>query len=84
MYDEFEPVSVFLLCHFKIHMPGYKVTPVEPLKSGLVCRECQLVLREAVQTEDGDRLCRSCYDDIKRTGVSKNGIALGEGEVGGL
>ena len=62
-------------------MPGYEVTPVEPLKAGLVCGECQLLLREAVQTEEGDRLCRTCYEEIKRTGVSKGGITLDGGEV---
>ncbi|CAI8037746.1 Ral guanine nucleotide dissociation stimulator-like 1 [Geodia barretti] len=29
-------------------------------------------------TGEGDRLCRSCYDDIKKNGVSQNGIKLGE------
>jgi len=62
-------------------MPGYEVTPVEPLKVGLVCGECQLLLRDAVQTEEGDRLCRTCYEEIKRTGASKGGITLDGGEV---
>ena len=59
-------------------MPGYDVTPVEPLKSGLQCLECKLVLRDPVQTDEGDRLCRTCYDKIKRTG---GGIKLGEDEA---
>ena len=63
--------------------PGYDVTPVEPLKSGLQCLECKLVLRDPVQTDEGDRLCRTCYDKIKRTGVSEGqgGIKLGEEET---
>lgn len=62
-------------------MPGYKVTSVEPLKSGLKCLECKLVLRDPVQTDEGDRLCRTCYDKIKRTGVSEGGVILGEDET---
>ena len=62
-------------------MPGYDVTPVEPLKSGLQCLECKLVLCDPVQTDEGDRLCRTCYDKIKRTGVSEGGIELGEEET---
>ena len=63
-------------------MPGYKdVTPAEPLKPGLQCLECNLLLRDPVQTGEGDRLCRSCYEDIKRSGVSQNGINLREEQV---
>ena len=63
-------------------MPGYReVTPVEPLKPGLLCSECNLLLKEPVQTGEGDRLCRSCYDDIRKSGVSQNGIKLGEEPV---
>ena len=54
---------------------------MEQLKQGLRCPECQLLLRDPVQTEEGDRLCSSCYDAIKRTGVSKSGIVLGEDAV---
>ena len=62
-------------------MPGHKeVSPVEPLKSGLKCLECRLLLKDPVQTEEGDRLCRSCYEDIKSSGTSKGGIKLGGGE----
>ena len=63
-------------------MPGYSdVVPVEPLKPGLLCLECKFLLRDPVQTDEGDRLCRSCYDKIKRTGVSAGGITLGAEEA---
>ena len=46
-------------------MPGYDVVTVEPIKSGLVCPHCQLVLRDAMQTlEEGLRLCQTCYKEI--------------------
>ena len=62
-------------------MPGHRdVTPVEPLKNGLKCLECGLLLKDPVQTEEGDRLCRSCYEEIKSTGVSRGGIKLGGGQ----
>ena len=47
-------------------MPGYKVVTSEGLKTGLVCPECDLVLKEAVQTPEGFRLCESCYTDISK------------------
>ena len=62
-------------------MPGYEIASVEPLKSGLKCLECKLVLRDPVQTDEGDRLCRTCYDKIKLTGVSEGGVILGEDET---
>ena len=63
-------------------MPGYdEVTPVEALKPGLLCLECNLLLKDPVQTGEGDRLCRSCYDEIRKTGVSQKGIKLGEEQV---
>ena len=61
-------------------MPGFDVTPATALKPGLLCCECGLLLREAVQTEDGERLCHSCYEKIKATGSSESGISL-VGEV---
>ena len=54
---------------------------MEPLKPGLLCLECQLLLRDPLQTAEGDRICRSCYEDIKRAGESKAGIKLGEEQV---
>ena len=33
-------------------------------QSRLLCSECKMVLRYPVQTADGIRLCRSCYDEI--------------------
>ena len=60
-------------------MPGYEVTPVEPLKPGFLCGECTLLLRDPVQTEDGDRLCLSCTEAIRSTGPSTwGGKKLGE------
>lgn len=47
-------------------MAGYAVDTADPAKAGLYCGECQLILREAVQTWDGQRLCKDCYDTIKR------------------
>ena len=49
-------------------MPGYDLNVngdyarIESLK----CPACELILRDAIQTEQGVRLCRSCYDDIQR------------------
>ena len=72
---------VSLHCRQVPSMAGYKVTPVEPLKSGLLCLECKLVLRDPVQTDEGDRLCRKCYEEIKQTGNSEGGVTLGEDET---
>lgn len=47
-------------------MPGYDVIAAEGTKAGLVCPECNLVLKAAVQTPDGVRLCESCYQGIAR------------------
>ena len=47
-------------------MPGYKVIAAGGLKTGLVCPECDLVLKEAVQTPEGERLCESCFQDIAK------------------
>ena len=47
-------------------MPGYNVIAAHGTKSGLVCPECSLILKEAVQTPDGERLCESCYKAIER------------------
>ena len=44
-------------------MPGYDAKTVEPLKAALVCPECNLLLRDAVQTDDGIRLCRTCFTE---------------------
>jgi len=47
-------------------MPGYDIRTVEPLSATLICPECSLVLRDAVQTGDGVRLCESCFKQINR------------------
>ncbi len=44
---------------------GYDVILVER-QEGLQCKECDLVLRDAVQTCEGIRMCRPCYDNIAR------------------
>ena len=45
-------------------MPGYDVTVENQDTSGMVCPHCELVLRDAVQTPEGDRLCETCYKEI--------------------
>ena len=47
-------------------MPGHDVMTAEAVKSGIVCPHCELVLRDAVQTPEGDRLCEMCYKEICR------------------
>ena len=47
-------------------MAGYEVETVEAAKEGVLCSECSLVLRDAVQTPDGVRLCQECYNGIKK------------------
>ena len=49
-------------------MPGYGATAVDK-KLGLVCPHCKLLLRSAVQTDEGVRLCESCFKEIARWGV---------------
>ena len=46
---------------------GYKVQTKEESKprDGLTCVHCSLVLRNAMQTEDGCRVCLSCYQEVK-------------------
>jgi len=46
-------------------MPGYGATAVDK-KLGLVCPHCKLLLRSAVQTAEGVRLCESCFKEIAR------------------
>lgn len=45
-------------------MPGYQATPVDATKDGFSCPHCKLILREAVQTDEGVRLCHSCFKEI--------------------
>jgi len=44
-------------------MPGYEASAVSE-RVGLVCPHCKLLLRDAVQTEEGVRLCQSCFKEI--------------------
>ncbi len=34
---------------------------------GFLCKHCDDLLEEAVQTEEGVRLCKICYDTIARS-----------------
>ena len=46
---------------------GYAVEALDSeVKGGLVCSECSFVLKEAVQTSDGIRLCQVCFDSIAK------------------
>ena len=47
-------------------MPGFNVATTSSTKSRLLCPECKMVLKNPVQTEEGIRLCKSCYDDIAK------------------
>ena len=47
-------------------MPGHDVIAAQGTKAGLLCPECKFVLKEAVQTPEGIRLCQSCYKQIER------------------
>ena len=47
-------------------MPGYNAKTVELLKGALVCPECDMLLRDAVQTGDGVRLCETCFEQIQQ------------------
>ena len=49
----------------RISSRGYEVQTVEVAKGGLLCSECGLILREAVQTPEGLRLCQQCYNQIQ-------------------
>ena len=45
---------------------GYNVVLSSNAKQGLQCPECDFILKEAVQTGDGIRLCEPCYEHIAR------------------
>ena len=54
----------------KSKMPGYTgVVPVGNPRKELYCSQCLLLLREALQTAEGDRICRSCWEGKRRSGV---------------
>ena len=45
---------------------GYEVKAKEgEPREGLTCVHCKLILRDAMQTEDGLRVCRSCLQEVK-------------------
>ncbi len=45
---------------------GYDVILQDPAKGGLLCSECNLVLRDPVQTSEGNRLCSPCFKKIEK------------------
>ena len=49
-------------------MPGYKlkINGEYARLESLQCPFCHLILRDALQTEQGIRLCASCYKTIQR------------------
>ena len=47
-------------------MPGYNAKTVELLKGALVCPECDMLLRDAVQTGDGVRLYKTCFEQMQQ------------------
>ena len=53
-------------------MPGYNIVLSSGTKVRLLCPECKLLLREPVQTTEGIRLCKTCYDAIARWGNRPN------------
>lgn len=49
-------------------MSGYSAVAVDrAARPGLECPHCRHFLREAVQTEEGLRLCKSCFKQIQRS-----------------
>ena len=47
---------------------GYPATTADNApRPGLQCPHCELFLKEAVQTSEGLRLCRSCFIEIRRS-----------------
>ena len=49
-------------------MAGYdlQINGVYARLEELLCSSCNLIMKDAVQTEEGDRLCKSCCDVILR------------------
>ena len=49
-------------------MPGYdlEINGEYAHLDSLLCPSCKLILRDAIQTEEGVRLCKTCYDSILR------------------
>ncbi len=45
-------------------MPGHDLGPVGDVHPSLLCPECGLILKEAVQTCEGERFCKECFDAI--------------------
>ena len=50
-----------------LEMSGYRAVAVDSApKAGLSCLHCGHFLREPVQTEEGLRVCKACFAEIKR------------------
>ena len=43
-----------------------KIASVNGYQESFRCPHCEKLLREAVQTKSGDRLCESCFKSIAR------------------
>ncbi len=65
VYDRVKPQSQGDSSAVEDNQKGYDVVLAEH-QEGLQCSECDLVLRDAVQTCEGIRVCRPCYDSIAR------------------
>ena len=63
-------------------MCGYGIITVLDAKIGLVCPECSHLVKEAVQTPDGVRLCKSCYESIARYELFVNCAISGSYRIG--
>ncbi len=48
------------------HEQGYDALLLDIAKSRLMCSECDLVLRDAVLTIEGNRLCLPCFKKIEK------------------
>ena len=58
-------------------MPGYKevnLVEFDQVPPKFQCVACKLLLREAVQTDAAERLCRSCIEIIETTGVTQSSV----------
>ena len=40
------------------------IKTVEAVRKELYCPHCKFILRDAVQTDNGTRLCQGCFEEI--------------------
>ena len=60
-------------CKVQTAMPGYKAVYPEAVEKCFMCKDCNLLLRSAVQLKrDGTLLCESCYEQRYATIASYN------------